>query len=195
MNRTHYWLSLLEGCFLVALGVHVLSASQLLISGTAGVGILLQPLSGLSFGQLFFVLNLPFCLLAWRYLGAAFTLRTGICVTLLAIFSEVLARYAFIDVAPVVAAIIGGTLIGFGLMVLLRQQASLGGINIFAVFLQEHFGIYSGKTLLVSDLLLGACALLVMPPTQVMLSVVAFVFMSQVVGRYHQSVAQAGSEA
>ena len=48
------------GCFLVALGIKVLTSSELVIGGTAGMGMILQQLTPFSFGTLFFFINIPF---------------------------------------------------------------------------------------------------------------------------------------
>ena len=50
MKLTHQWLSILEGCVLVALGLHILNSVGLLISGTAGIGMILNTVTDLSFG-------------------------------------------------------------------------------------------------------------------------------------------------
>jgi uncharacterized membrane-anchored protein YitT (DUF2179 family) len=187
MIMTHRWLSILEGCLLVALGVHLLNASGLLISGTAGMGLLLLRLTDLSFGQLFFILNLPFYVLAFRFMGRAFTLRTIFSVGLLSLLSELMTHYLTFDISePALAAILGGMLIGFGLIILFRHQASLGGLNILAMYLERRFDIHAGKTTLAADILLVTVALSVFEPLQVLYSLLAFATMSSVVGRYHR---------
>ncbi len=187
MVTTHRWLSILEGCLLVALGIHLLNASNLLISGTAGLSLILQRLTDLSFGQLFFVLNLPFYVLALRYMGRAFTLRTFVSVSLLSLLSELMRRYLAFDIAePAFAAVLGGMLIGFGQIILFRHQSSLGGLNILAMYLERRLCIHAGKTALSVDILIVALAFSVFEPQQVLYSLLAFVCMSSVVGRYHR---------
>ncbi|MFB9884911.1 YitT family protein [Balneatrix alpica] len=187
MYLTHRWLSILEGCLLVALGIHILNAAGLLISGTAGLGLTLQRLTSLSFGQLFFILNLPFYILALKYLGKGFTLRTFISISLLSILTELLDRYMHLQIQePFFAAALGGMLIGFGLILLFRHQSSLGGLNILAMYLERRYGIHAGKTTLAGDVLIVILALWVFAAEQVLYSLVAFLMMSSVVGRYHR---------
>ncbi len=187
MIMTHRWLSILEGCLLVALGLHLLNASGLLISGTAGMGLILLRLTDLSFGQLFFILNLPFYVLAFRFMGRAFTLRTIFSVSLLSLLSELMTCYLVFDISePALAAILGGMLIGFGLIILFRHQASLGGLNILAIYLERRFDIHAGKTTLAADTLIVVVALSVFEPLQLLYSLLAFATMSSVVGRYHR---------
>lgn len=186
MIVTHRWLSLFEGCLLVALGIHFLSASNLLISGTAGIGMILTQLSPLSFGQLFFILNIPFYGLAWRALGRAFSIRTFCCISMLAVLSELMRWLVHIEIQPIFASVLGGMLIGFGLILLFRHNASLGGLNILAVYLERRFHIHASKTTLVGDLLVLCLALFVLDLTQLGYSLIAFMTLCSVVGRYHQ---------
>lgn len=192
MASTHRWLSILEGCLLVALGIHLLDTSELLISGTAGLGLLLQQVTGLSFAQLFFLLNLPFYLLSLRCMGWAFTLRTFTAVSLLTLLSELMRRWFEFSISePLLAAVVGGMLIGFGLIILFRHQASLGGLNILAIYLERRFAIHAGKTTLVADILIVLLAFWLCEPWQVLCSLAAFLFMGSVVGRYHRPPAWA----
>lgn len=187
MTYTHRWLSILEGCLLVALGIHLLDASDLLISGTAGLGLLLQQLTGLSFAQLFFLLNLPFYILSLRCMGWHFTLRTFIAVSTLTLLSELMQRWFEFSISePLLAAVIGGMLIGFGLIILFRHQASLGGLNILSIYLERRFGIHASKTTLAADILIVLAAFWLFEPLQVVLSLAAFLSMASVVGRYHR---------
>ena len=53
----------------------------LLSGGTAGLAFLAHYLGGMPFSLAFFVLNLPFYWLAWKYMGGTFTFRTFVAVT------------------------------------------------------------------------------------------------------------------
>jgi uncharacterized membrane-anchored protein YitT (DUF2179 family) len=186
MKITHRWLSILEGCILVALGLHILNSAGLLISGTAGAGMILLRLTDLSFGQLFFLINLPFYILAWYALGRDFTLRTFFSVSLLSILSELMKYYAVLSIHPLLSATLGGLAVGFGLIILFRHNTSLGGINILAVYLERKFNIHAGKTTLFTDILILIAALSVIDLTHLGYSLIAFALLSSVIGRYHK---------
>ncbi|MEO9274028.1 YitT family protein [Marinomonas sp. 5E14-1] len=186
MKITHRWLSILEGCILVALGLHILNSAGLLISGTAGAGMILLRLTDLSFGQLFFLLNLPFYILAWYSLGRDFTLRTFASVSLLSILSELMKYYAVLSIHPLLSAALGGLLVGFGLIILFRHNTSLGGLNILSVYLERKFNIHASKTTLIADIFVLIAAITFLDLTRLGLSLIAFVLLSSVVGRYHK---------
>lgn len=47
--------------------------------------------------------------------------------------------------APFYATLFGNVIMGIGFIVLFRHKASLGGINILALWLQDRYGIRAGK--------------------------------------------------
>lgn len=189
MNMTHTWLSILEGCLLAALGLHILNSAGFLISGTAGISFLILQFSDFTFGQIFFLLNIPFYVLAWQTLGWRFTVRTFLSVSLLSGLSELLRLYVQVEMNPILAATFGGMLVGFGLIILFRHNSSLGGLNILAVYLERKFNIHASKTTLVADLLVIACAFSVLEISSLAFSFLAFLILSSIIGRYHKSPA------
>ena len=186
MKTTHRWLSIIEGCLLVALGLHILNSAGLLISGTAGAGMILLRVTDLSFGQLFFLLNIPFYILAWYTLGRDFTLRTFASVSLLSLLSELMKQYVVLSIHPLLSGALGGLLVGFGLIILFRHNASLGGLNILSVYLERRFGVHASKTTLVADIAVLMVAVVFLDWSHLAYSLLAFLLLSSVVGRYHR---------
>ncbi|MBN6187466.1 YitT family protein [Aneurinibacillus sp. BA2021] len=188
MSFVRQMIMIVGGCLLVALGIQVLTVSDLVLGGTAGMSIVLYHLTGLTFGSLFFLVNLPFYWLSLRQLGIDFTLKTFMSVTLLSLMSDGIA-FVFDFTIPysIAGAILGGSLIGFGLILLFRSNSSLGGINILAMFLSRRYGINPGKTILISDVIIVCSALFVFNYVQILYSIIAIVVMSAVLGRYHKT--------
>ena len=137
--------ALLTGTLFAALGVALFKQAGMLTGGTVGIAFLLHYASGWPFGLLFFAINLPFYGLAWRRMGAAFTVKTVIAVGLMAVLAEALPRWLRISALnPYFAAIAGGLLIGAGMLILFRHRASLGGLNVVVLWLQERRGWRAG---------------------------------------------------
>jgi uncharacterized membrane-anchored protein YitT (DUF2179 family) len=152
--------ALLTGTLFVALGVALFKQAGILTGGTVGIAFLIHYASGLPFGLLFFLINLPFYLLAYRRLGAAFTIKTVAAVSLMAVLAELLPLWlGFARLNPVFAALAGGLLIGAGLLILFRHRASLGGLNVLVLYLQERYGWRAGYTQAALDGLIILCAL------------------------------------
>lgn len=137
--------ALLTGTLLVAIGLALFRQAGLMTGGTVGLAFLLHYASGWPFGWLFFAINLPFYLLAWKRMGKRFTLKTLGAVSLLALLSSWLPQWLrFEAVAPLFAALAGGLLLGVGFVILFRHRASLGGLNLLVLLLQERFGWRAG---------------------------------------------------
>ncbi|MAX31745.1 MAG: hypothetical protein CME72_01585 [Halomonadaceae bacterium] len=180
-------LAMLLGTLLVALGVTFYSQAMLLAGSTAGLALLAEYVTGLGFGGMFFVINLPFYYLAIKRMGWSFTLRTFIATALLSLFAFL--TPGWVDIAslnPVYAAVIGGSLLGIGLLVLIRHRTSLGGINILALYLQERFGWRAGYVQLGVDMLILGLSFLVLEPNGIALSVLGAVIMNLIIGLNHK---------
>ncbi len=181
-------LALLTGTALVALGIAFYSHAGLLTGGTVGLAFLLKYLAGWSFGPVFFLLNLPFYALAiWR-MGWKFTLRTVCAVGLVSLFAELTPQWVrFAGLNVVYAAVFGGFAIGIGLLILFRHRASLGGVNILALFLQERFGLRAGTFQMGIDALIVMAAVFVVPVDKVLLSVLGAVAVNLVLAINHRA--------
>ena len=115
--------ALLTGTLFAALGVALFKRAGMLSGGTVGLAFLGHYASGWPFGLLFFAINPPFYGLAWRRMGAAFTVKTVIAVLLMAALSEALPHWLGISaINPLFAALGGGLLIGR-----LRTGRGVGG--------------------------------------------------------------------
>lgn len=144
--------ALVAGTLLVSLGVALIGKASLITGGAVGLAFLFHYASGISFGKLFFLINLPFYWLALKKLGKAFVLKTFASVALLSVFTELLPSVLHIDrINSFYAAAAGGLLMGVGLLILFRHRASLGGLNVLVLYLQERFGWRAGLVQLVLD--------------------------------------------
>ncbi len=170
---THSWLddaqALLGGSLLVALGIIMFARAGLLTGGVTGLAFLLSYATGTNLALLFFVLSVPFFGLSWSRLGAEFTLKSLIAVTLVSVFTgfaPLVVRFELLN--PWVASVLGGFLVGFGLLALLRHRASVGGVNVLAQWLQQSRGISAGKVQMTVDMLIVLAAVATVPPIKVL---------------------------
>ncbi|MBC3879580.1 YitT family protein [Undibacterium sp. FT79W] len=161
-------LAILTGTLFVSLGIALFNQVGLLTGGTAGLAFLIHYRTGLSFGTVFFLVNLPFYWLALKRMGWRFTLKTFCSVALVSLFSGLHPKLVhLVDVnmlTPFYVALIGGLLMGVGFIVLFRHQASLGGINILALYLQQTRGIRAGKIQMGLDFVIVLASLAVVTP-------------------------------
>ncbi|SFX21291.1 YitT family protein [Marinospirillum alkaliphilum] len=180
-------LALITATPLVALGVTFYSHAELLTGSTAGLAFLIKYLTEWGFGPVFFVLNLPFYLLAFLRMGWKFTLRTFCAVGLVSLFAELTPQWvSFHQLSPVYAALLGGMCMGLGMLMLFRHRASLGGVNILALYLQDRFNISAGKFQMSVDLVIVLAALLVLPVDKVLLSIAGAAILNLILTLNHK---------
>ncbi|MFN3317664.1 MAG: YitT family protein [Allorhizobium sp.] len=165
-------LAMISGTMFVSLGTLIYTETMLTVGSSAGLALLLSYVSGWGFGVIFFVVNLPFYILAVQRMGWAFTFRTFTAVALVSVLSKLNSQWIdFSHLDPLYATVIGGGLIGTGLLMLFRHRTGLGGINILAMYLQEKTGLRAGYFQLGVDLTILAIAFFVLPADRLALSV------------------------
>lgn len=180
-------LGLLTGTFTASLGLYLLQASDAVTGGTAGVALLLSYATTLPFWALFAIVNLPFAALALWKKGVRFTIRTAQSIGLVSAFSVVHNAFFPIDaINPVYGTIAGNLLAGIGLLILFRHGASLGGITIIALIVQERWGFRAGWTQMIFDIAIIVAALWVVPWQLVLLSAAGAVLLSLVLALNHR---------
>jgi len=187
----HNWLddghALVAGSLFVALGLTMFSHAGLLTGGVAGAAFIVSYATGWNLGALFWLFSLPFFVIAWRRLGREFTLKSLAALTLVSVCTALAPRVVGFDkLNPWVASVLGGFLIGFGLLALLRHRASVGGVNIVAQWLQEQRGFSAGKVQMAVDCVVVLAALAVVEPLRVLQSVLGAVAISAILVLNHK---------
>ena len=179
--------ALVTGSLFVAVGIAMFRAAGLLTGGTAGLAFLVHYASGVPFGAAFFAINLPFYALAVRAMGWRFTLKTFVAIGLVSLAAELLPRVMTFGVLqPAFAAVMGGFLVGAGLLMLFRHQASLGGINVLALHLQARRGWSAGRVQMACDALIVLAAFAWVEPSRIALSVLGAIALNMVVAVNHK---------
>ncbi|MGP9791960.1 YitT family protein [Roseinatronobacter sp. NSM] len=178
---------LIFGTAMCAFGLLVLTGAGLVTGQTAGLAVLISYATGWSFGAVFFIINIPFYVLAWVRLGPEFTLKTLISVTLISLMSGFMGDLVtVIPQNPAIAAVLFGMITGAGLLAIFRHRASLGGVGIVAYDLQERFGWRAGLVQLGFDLVLFAVAFLILPPNLVLWSLLGAVVLNAILAINHR---------
>ncbi|MCL4675524.1 MAG: YitT family protein [Pararhodobacter sp.] len=152
------------GAIMAAFGVTILTHLGLITGQTAGLAILLSYATGFSFGLVFFVINLPFYWFGYRRFGLAFTLKTFAAVALVSGLNLAAPAWIGFDRLDLAAGtVLFGLISGSALLALFRHGASLGGVGIVALSMQDRWGLRAGWVQLAFDVVLFAVALRILP--------------------------------
>ena len=80
--------ALFSGSLFVGIAMMMYAQAGLLTGSTAGLAFVLHYATGLSFGGIYFLINIPFYWFAWKYVGREFTVKTFLSVALLSVITE-----------------------------------------------------------------------------------------------------------
>lgn len=156
------------GSFMAALSVVVLTHLGFVTGQTAGIALLISYASGWDWAWVFFVVNIPFYWVGWKRFGPAFVAKSLFAVTLTSVLAAILPRYvSFAELNPMLGAVMIGAFTGSGLIALFRHGASLGGIGIVGLYIQDATGFRAGWVQLIVDAAIFAIALFLLNPVAV----------------------------
>ena len=171
---------------------------NLYTGGLMGVCQLLRTLAadylGMNFGAydvagiLYFLLNIPILLLAYKNLGRAFVAKTLICTVACSLFYSLIPSPS----VPIVddyltACLLGGILAGVGGGLVLTCGASGGGLDIVGLYLSKRGSQFTvGKFSLSFNAVLYTACLFLFSPEVAIYSVIYNFFTAMVLDRMHQ---------
>ena len=171
---------------------------NLYTGGLMGVCQLLRTLAadylGMNFGAydvagiLYFLLNIPILLLAYKNLGRAFVAKTLICTVAFSLFYSLIPSPS----VPIVddyltACLLGGILAGVGGGLVLTCGASGGGLDIVGLYLSKRGSQFTvGKFSLSFNAVLYTACLFLFSPEVANYSVIYNIFTAMVLDRMHQ---------
>ncbi len=144
----------LVGSAFFALGVNIFTApNEIAPGGVTGIATMISSMTNIQIGTLSFMINIPLMLLAWRFLGRKFIIRTF--RSLLVLTAVLNLSEAFLPPYTdnmLLASVFGGALMGAGLGVIFMRGSTTGGTDILGRLLLLKFPhIPLGKLLLGVD--------------------------------------------
>ncbi len=136
------------GCFIAAIGVNMfLVHARLLSSGVAGVGLIVQYMTGFKVGFTMFLINIPLFIISYFKLSKSFTFYSAI---------GMLSQSFFLILTENIGGIInlqdtllyciyGGVLCGIGYGLVFTRNASTGGVDIIVMLIRKSYSGDIGK--------------------------------------------------
>lgn len=144
----------------MSLSLYILKSAGAATGGTDGIALLLSQTLGLDLGAAVFLVALPFYGLGLWQKGWLFTLRSALTVVMISGLSYVVpVALGPMHVSPVYGAIVGNILLGLGILILIRHDASPAGTVIISLLAQEKLGWRAGYVQFAIDLVIIATAL------------------------------------
>lgn len=149
-------LLIVAASMIYAVGISLfLDPNQLAPGGVTGIAVILNRLTDIETGTLYFLLNVPIVILGiWKF-GIRFIGKTAFAIVTVSLFTNLLSGYGALTDDLFIAAVSGGVLIAVGVGLIFRAGATTGGTDIIIKLLRQKYRhLKTGFLFLCSDLII-----------------------------------------
>ena len=174
--------------FIITMGVFVtafaletfLIPNSVIDGGIIGVSMIISHITKWNLGLIIILLNLPFVLLAYSKMGIKFVLQTLYACVVLAFALNVFSGYSATH-ESFLATVFGGIILGVGVGLILKSEASLDGTEMLSLIVSKKFGCSVGEFIMGIDLFIYLAAGLVFSWESSMYSILTYFIASKVI--------------
>lgn len=171
---TRELLGILLGTALTAASFNMfLIPNKIASGGISGLGVILYHLYDVPVGITVLLANIPLFILAWVSLGWKFT---GHSLAGSLLFPLMLGATGFLPLVTgdlLLSSIFGGIGGGIGLGIVFRSQGSTGGTALAAQLINHFWGLSSGSSLILADMLIVILAGVIFSPELAMFALIS----------------------
>ena len=152
-------LFIIIGAFITAAALETfLLPNNIIDGGVIGISMMAHYITGINLGLLIFCINLPFVLMAIKKLGRKFILQTLFAIGMLSIATNVFHGFQVTE-DLLLSTVFGGIILGFGVGLILRNNASLDGTEMISIIISKKLKVLSvGELLMVINLFIYTAA-------------------------------------
>ncbi len=136
---------------------------KMLSGGLSGIALIINYITGIKPGMMLFMLNIPVFLLGQKFVDKEFVILSLIGAVSFSLFLDSFSflKYKMLVEDIMLSSIYGGVFNGIGIGIVLRNRASLGGIDIIAVIIKKYFSLNVGSTSLIINIAIVATSSLI----------------------------------
>ena len=135
------YLKILIGSALYAAGFQFfLYPNAIVTGGVTGIAMIINYFSGFPVGVMTLIINVPLFIYSWKKFGLSFILASLAGTVLSSVMVDLFAMVPLeVTHEPLLGAIYGGIIKGFGLGIVYHTGATTGGVDIVAKFLRRKY--------------------------------------------------------
>lgn len=151
------------GTFIYAVGTNIfITPHKLLSGGVAGMSLMGQYITKIPSGYWIFIINIPLFIIGCRKIDLDFILYSAVSVSVFLILTKDLSNYVIVKDINI-ATLFGSIITGYGLGLIFKHRASLGGTDIIMVIIRKSTGadvsklffLINGITVLLGAFVIG----------------------------------------
>ena len=176
------YLQIMIGCILGGAAYPLfLTPGNIAPGGLTGIAMVTNYLFHWPVGTVTLILNVPLFLFGWKFMGKRFVLRTLIATILFSLLIDLLPLKPLTE-DPLLSAVFGGVLLGIGLGLILRGEATTGGTDMLARMIHRSVpAISTGMFLLALDCAVVVVAAVAIGITQALYAIICIFISSKVI--------------
>jgi len=132
--------------------------NKMIDGGIIGISIMLSSIfPKANLGLLILFINTPFIFLALKKLGKVFVIQTLYAISMLGLSVNMFHRHIATD-DLLLATVFGGVVLGIGVGIVLRNNASMDGTEILAIRFAKKLGFSIGEIIMFFNVFIYTCA-------------------------------------
>ena len=170
------------GSLIAAIGFNTMILENHIASGgLGGLAVSFQALFGWKPSFFVLIVNIPLLFICYVLLGRATFLKTVYGGTIYPIFIQLTSGLPNLTHTPLLAAVFGGIIVGFGLGLVFLGNSSTGGTGIITQVIHKYSPLPLGTSMVLIDGLVVAVGLAAFDADSVMYSIISLIVISYVV--------------
>jgi uncharacterized membrane-anchored protein YitT (DUF2179 family) len=125
--------------------------------GVMGISLLTNSETGIALSILIVVINIPFLLLGYRQISRAFSIRSILAITALALAIAII-PYPIVTDDKLLVSIFGGFFLGVGIGFTIRGGGVIDGTEVLAIYLNRRTSLSVGDFILIFNIMIFSVA-------------------------------------
>lgn len=188
ISKKDFILKLVKNLFFMTVGAIIagfaleafLVPNAVIDGGVIGVSMIVSHITKWNLGLLVIILNTPFILLALKKMGKLFVFSTAYANIILALSLNFFHSYK-VTGDVILASVFGGIVLGVGVGLILKNEASLDGTEILSLLVSKKFGFSVGEFIMGINLFIYLAAGKVFGWESAMYSIITYFIASKVI--------------
>ncbi|WP_010094369.1 YitT family protein [Ornithinibacillus scapharcae] len=176
------FIMMLIGATIAAIALELfLIPNTIIDGGIIGISLLTNNLTGLNFGILIFIFNLPFLFAGYKFIGKSFVISSLFSIVALALIEPALHSFAPATNDTLLATVFGGLILGVGVGIVIRNGGALDGTEILGILLTRKFPFSVGEFVMFFNIFIFGWAGFVLGWEQAMYSIITYFIASKAI--------------
>ncbi|WP_010647509.1 YitT family protein [Oceanobacillus massiliensis] len=183
------YIMLFIGATLAALALELfLVPNDIIDGGIIGISLLINHLTGIGFGILVLIINIPFLIAGLKRMGKDFLISSIFSIVTLSVMENVFHHIEVVTAEPLLATVFGGLILGAGVGLVIRNAGALDGTEILGIIVTKKLPFSVGEFVMFVNVFIFAWAGFILGWEQAMLSILTYYIASKTIDGVGQGI-------